>query len=106
MAAPVNPAFNKFNSLDRRALNKRQNSNGLLKLVTPTSGPESLPIGKKYVVTNHPFYRYIGLINYFSLLPYLLTVGRLTGAILNQFDRGNNKEPERRHSSYDSSTNR
>jgi len=76
VAAPVNPAFNKFNSLDRRALNKRQNSNGLLKLVTPTSGPESLPI-----------------------------VGRLTGAILNQFDRGNNKEPERRHSSYDSSTN-
>ena len=55
MAAPVNPAFNKFNSLDRRALNKRQNSNGLLKLVTPTSGPESLPIGKKYVVTNRPF---------------------------------------------------
>ena len=41
-----------------------------------------------------------------SLFPYLLTVGRLTGAILNQFDRGNNKEPERRHSSYDSSTNR
>ena len=77
MAQPVNPAFNKFNSLDRRALNKRQNSGGLLKLVTPTgSGPESLPI-----------------------------VGRLTGAILNQFDRGNNKEPERRHSSYDSSTN-
>ena len=78
VAQPVNPAFNKFNSLDRRALNKRQNSGGggLLKLVTPTSGPESLPI-----------------------------VGRLTGAILNQFDRGN-KEPERRHSSYDSSTNR
>ena len=105
VAAPVNPAFNKFNSLDRRALNKRQNSNGLLKLVTPTSGPESLPIGKKYVVTNCPFYRF-GSINYFSLFPHVLTVGRLTGAILNQFDRGNNKEPERRHSSYDSSTNR
>ena len=49
MAAPIsaNPAFNKFNSLDRRALTKRQNgvgSNGLLKLATPTSGPESLPV--------------------------------------------------------------
>ena len=49
VAQPVNPAFNKFNSLDRRALNKRQNSNGLLKLVTPTAGPESLPIGRKYL---------------------------------------------------------
>lgn len=46
VAAPT--PFNKFNSLDRRALNKRQNgngNNGLLKLATPTSGtgPESLP---------------------------------------------------------------
>ena len=112
MAAPVNPAFNKFNSLDRRALNKRQNSNGLLKLVTPTSGPESLPIGKKYAVTIGAFHSYallvlvLPLLIIISLFPYLLTVGRLTGAILNQFDRGNNKEPERRHSSYDSSTNR
>lgn len=75
VAAPIssNPAFNKFNSLDRRALNKRQNinggSNGLLKLAsnppssTSTSGPESLPVRP----------------------------------LINQF----NKEPERRHSSYD-----
>ena len=62
MAAPVNPAFNKFNSLDRRALNKRQNSNGLLKLVTPTSGPESLPIGKKYVVPIEAFHRFAVLV--------------------------------------------
>ena len=74
MAAPIstNPAFNKFNSLDRRALNKRQTgNNGLLKLVTPTStsGPESLP-----AVRPSDFQSKI-----------------------NQF----NKEPERRHSSYD-----
>merc|ERR1712223_1085081 len=48
VAAPIstNPAFNKFNSLDRRALDKRQTgNNGLLKLATPTSasGSESLP---------------------------------------------------------------
>ena len=68
VAAPIsaNPAFNKFNSLDRRALNKRQTgNNGLLKLATPTSasGSESLPVRP----------------------------------LINQF----NKEPERRHSSYD-----
>lgn len=74
VAAPIstNPAFNKFNSLDRRALNKRQTgNNGLLKLATPTStsGPESLP-----AVRPSDFQSKI-----------------------NQF----NKEPERRHSSYD-----
>ena len=46
VSAPTNPAFSKFNSLDRRALNKRnsQNSggNGLLKIAT--SGPDSLPV--------------------------------------------------------------
>ena len=72
VAAPIsaNPAFNKFNSLDRRALNKRQTgNNGLLKLATPTSasGSESLPVRP----------------------------------LINQF----NKEPERRHSSYDPTGN-
>ena len=46
VSAPTNPAFSKFNSLDRRALNKRNSQNaggnGLLKIAT--SGPDSLPV--------------------------------------------------------------
>jgi hypothetical protein len=92
MAQPPNPAFNKFNSLDRRALARRNNanSNGLLKLVAPPTGPESLPV----VVGSQQ--QPIGNI-----------IGRLTSSVLNQFDNNRlNKEPERRHSSYDAATSR
>ena len=91
MAQPPNPAFNKFNSLDRRALARRQNINGgtgPLKLA-PSAGPESLPVTSHNVRLTGP--------------PVVNANSAIYGDNLNTRLI---KEPERRHSSYDSSTSR
>ena len=79
-------AFNKFNSLDRRALARRHQTSSNLKLVPPTStssGAESLPLPSSN--GRPPFGHVAASVSIFN----------------NNANDKLNKEPERRHSSYD-----